>query len=124
MNSQQKQLSPPQPIIEFVSAINRHSTADVLQTLGQNVVITDEGQTYQSIEEARTWCDEKCVAAMITLRMIDVSEVGDETIVAFEIDGSFDKSGLPDPFLMDFYFTIKDSKVIRLSIRLRGESST
>lgn len=121
MKEQQVQLNLPRPIEEFVSAINRHFTTDVLETLGENVVITDEGQTYRGIEEARTWCDEKCVAAMVTLKTVDVSKTDVEAIVAFDIDGSFDKSGLPDPFVMDFYFTINDSKIIRLSIRLRGE---
>src|SRR5260221_8328219 len=111
MNNQQKQLNPPRPIDDFVSAINRHSTTDFLQTLRQNVFITDEGQTYRGIEEARKWCDEKCVAATVTLKMVNVSETDDEAIVAFEIDGSFDKSGLPDPFVMDFHFTIADSKI-------------
>jgi len=38
-------------------------------------------------------------------------------LTAFEIDGSFDKSGLPDPFVMDFCFTIEDSRIVGLSIR-------
>lgn len=120
MNNQPKQSNPPQPIDAFVSAINRHSTADFLTTLGESITVIDEGHTYRGIEEAQTWCDEKCVAAMITLKMIDVSEPGDETSVVFEIDGNFDKSGLPDPLVMDFHFTIKNSKIVGLSIRLHG----
>ena len=121
MGNHRKRLNPPKPIDEFVTAINRHSTADFLTTLGENITITDEGQTYWGIEEARTWCDEKCVAAMVTLEMVDISETDDQIIVAIEIDGSFDKSGLPDPFVMDFHFTLEDSKIARLHIRMHGE---
>lgn len=121
MNNPEKQLNPPQPIEAFVSAINRHSTEDFLTTLGESVAITDEGQTYRGIEEARTWCDEKYVAAMIILEMIDVSKPGNETIVDFEIDGNFDKSGLPDPLVMDFHFAIENGKIVGLSIRLHGD---
>ena len=120
MRKQQEQSNLPPPIVEFVNAINRHNTTDVLQTLGENIVITDEGQEYRGIEEARTWCDEKCVAVKVTLRVVDMNETDDEAIVAFEIDGSFDKSGLPDPFVMNFHFTIADNKVVELFIRLPG----
>jgi hypothetical protein len=45
---------------------------------------------------------------------------GDKAIVTVRVDGDFDKTGLPDPFLMDFHFII-DIRIAALNIRLVGE---
>ena len=47
----------------------------------------------------------------------------DHVIVSANIDGSFDKRGLPDPLQLDFYFSARDDKIVQLII-LRNQSST
>jgi hypothetical protein len=44
-------------------------------------------------------------------------------IVRANIDGPFDKRGLPDPLQLDFYFSARDDKIVQLII-LRNQSST
>ena len=45
----------------------------------------------------------------------------DNFIVIADIDGSFDKRGLPDPLVLAFYFTSHNDLVIQLII-LRNRS--
>ena len=40
---------------------------------------------------------------------------GDE-IVTFKLDGQYDKTGLPDPLLLTFYFSLHEAKICRLII--------
>jgi hypothetical protein len=44
-----------------------------------------------------------------------------KTIVTLRVDGNFDKTGLPDPLLFDFQFTLDTNKICELDIRLPGE---
>jgi hypothetical protein len=44
-----------------------------------------------------------------------------KTIVTLRVDGDFDKTGLPDPLLLDFHFTLDTNKIGALDIRLPGE---
>jgi len=36
--------------------------------------------------------------------------------VTVRCDGTFDKTNLPDPPLLDFYFTVRNEKIVRLII--------
>jgi len=44
-----------------------------------------------------------------------------ETILTVKIDGAFDRTGLPDPLLMDHCFTVAGDKIKTLTCRLAGE---
>jgi len=41
-----------------------------------------------------------------------------QTIVTVKIDGTFDRTGLPDPLVMDLCFTIAGGKIAALTCRL------
>jgi len=50
-----------------------------------------------------------------------VANSGGKTIATVKVDGNFDKTGLPDPFLMAFHFTTDTRRIAALNIRLVGE---
>jgi hypothetical protein len=108
----------PQSIATFIEATNAHNTEGLLETFTRSAVITDEGQEYRGIAAIREWSDEKNIGAKVILDVVDLVNSDGKTIVTVKVDGDFDKTGLPDPFLMDFYFTIDTIKIAALNIRL------
>ena len=116
-----KDLQLPQAIAAFIDATNAHNSEEFLATLTDDAVITDEGHTYRGIAAIKEWSDEKYIGAKVTLDVVDVMNSNGETRVTAKVDGNFDKSGLPDPFLMDFHFTVDARKIFALMIRLAGE---
>ena len=116
-----KELQIPQAIAAFIEATNRHNNDELLSTLTDSSVITDEGQEYRGIATIKIWSAEKYVGAKVTLEVVDAVHSGDKTIVTVKVDGNFDKTGLPDPFLMDFHFTTDTDRIAALNIRLVGE---
>ena len=108
----------PQPIAAFIQATNTHNTDKFLATLTDSAVISDEGHDYRGIAAIKEWSDEKLIGAKVTLEPIKTVKKDGNIIVTAKIDGNFDKTGLPDPFQMDFHFTIDSNKVVALSIRL------
>lgn len=116
-----KNLQIQQSIAAFIEATNAHNTDEFLATLTQSAVITDEGEGYRGIAAIKKWSDEKYIGAKVTLDVVDVVNSNGKTIVTVQVDGNFDKTGLPDPFLMDFHFTTDASKIAALNIRLAGE---
>jgi hypothetical protein len=111
----------PQPIQAFIEATNAHHRDEFLATLSDSAVITDEGQEYRGSGAIHEWSDEKYIGAKVTLEVVDLINRNGKTIVTLKVDGNFDKTGLPDPFLMDFHFTIDKDKIAALDIRLPGE---
>lgn len=114
-------LNIPPPIADFVKAVNEHNAEAFLAVFAENAVIIDEGHKYQGIAAIKEWNDEKNIGANITLRPIETTERDGETILTAEVDGDFDKTGLPDPFLMDLYFTLGENSITKLTYHLAGE---
>jgi SnoaL-like domain len=106
----------PKPIATFIEATNKHNSHEFLAVVADTAIINDEGHDYRGIAEIKKWSDEKVFAAKVTLEPIKISERNDNTVVRMKIDGNFDKTGLPDPLVMDFHFTIDSDKISGLSI--------
>jgi hypothetical protein len=43
-------------------------------------------------------------------------QMGEETIVTTKVDGSYDKTYIPDPLFLDHHFTVCDNKIDTLMI--------
>ncbi len=44
-----------------------------------------------------------------------------ETILTTKVDGNFDRTGLPDPVMINHHFTVEGGKIVSLTCRLAGE---
>ena len=111
-----------EPIKSAIEAANNHDSILFLSNFAETAVVTDEGQEYQGIAAIKKWGDEKLFGANVTFNLIDILPSGDTSVVIAEVDGDFDKTGLPDPFLMALDFVTSRSKIERLSFRLPDES--
>ena len=109
------------PIADFVKAVNEHNNKAFLAVFAENAVITDEGNEYQGIAAIKEWNAEKNIGANITLSPTEITERNGKTVLTAEVDGNFDKTGLPDPFLMDLYFTHDENLISALEYRLAGK---
>ena len=108
----------PKPIKSAIKAANDHDTNSFLSNFVETAVLTDEGQEYHGIEAIGKWSDEKLIGANVTFVITDIKSSGDKTVVTAEVDGDFDKTGLPDPFVMALHFVTVGSKIKHLSFRL------
>ena len=48
-------------------------------------------------------------------------QMGEETIVTTKVDGSYDKTYIPDPLFLDHHFIVRDNKIDTLMIQMTGE---
>jgi hypothetical protein len=108
----------PEPIKSAIKAANDHNTSSFLSNFAETAILTDEGQEYRGIEAIKKWSDEKLIGANVTFEIIDIRTSGHNSVVTAEIDGDFDKTGLPDPFVMALHFATFGSRIERLEFRL------
>jgi hypothetical protein len=106
----------PEPIAAFLEAIKKHDSERLLASIADTALIHDEGQDYRGLKEIKKWSDEKVFAPKVTLNPISMNLRDDKTIVTMKVEGNFDKTGLPDPLLLDFHFVIDATEVTALSI--------
>jgi hypothetical protein len=83
-----------------------------------NAVVKDVGREIRGIAAIKEWASQEIFAVNATLDVIEVAEGAGQTIVTVKIDGTFDRTGLPDPRLMDHCFTIAADKISVLTCRL------
>src|SRR5260370_15948991 len=61
------------------------------------------------------WSSDVCSSDLFAVKVV---EDQGQTIVTAKLDGTFDRTGLPDPFLMDHCFNISRGKIAALTIKL------
>jgi hypothetical protein len=52
----------------------------------------------------------------VTTSPASIAEQYGEVIVHAVTDGEYDKTGLPDPLVLTYYFTVRDDRIVRLII--------
>lgn len=106
----------PQVITDYITASNQPDPAGFVKCFAEDAVVLDEGQERKGKAAIKEWSDEYHFGANVTLEPKETKQDGDEFIVTCKIDGDYDKTGLPDPLLLDYHFKIENGKISRLSI--------
>jgi hypothetical protein len=113
----------PEPIAAFVAATNLHDLDALLATFVDDALVNDQFQEYWGRQAICIWATREIVGASLHMAVVDSSEHYGHVIVRANIDGTFDKRGLPDPLQLDFYFSARHDKIVQLII-LRNQSGT
>jgi uncharacterized protein (TIGR02246 family) len=106
----------PPVISEFIAASNKPDPSEFVDCFSEDAVVLDERQKRHGKEAIKKWSEDYHFGANVTLEPKEIREDKDEVIVTFKLNGDYDKTGLPDPFLLDYHFHIKNNKIINLSI--------
>ena len=66
--------------------------------------------------EVKGWAERDIIGERLTIAVTEVVKHYDNFIVTADIDGNFDRRGLPDPLVLAFYFTAHNDLIIQLII--------
>jgi hypothetical protein len=105
----------------YVRTINEHDPAAFNELFADNVVVDDAGRAFRGREAVKQWSDREIFGAQVTLEVIDVAERDGETVVTTKVDGNFDRTGLPDPVIINQHILAESGKIDRLTCRLLAE---
>jgi hypothetical protein len=103
------------------SCNNEHDPAAFLGLFADNAVVDDNGREFRGLDAIRDWSDREIFAARVTLEVIDSAVRDSDTVVTTKVDGNFDRTGLPDPVIIDHHITVEVGKIVGLKCRLAGE---
>jgi hypothetical protein len=108
----------PGPATDYVRTVNGKDPAGFLALFAENAGIDDAGRIIQGREAIQEWAASDIFAADVTLEVLGASgDDGDATITA-KVDGTFDRTGLPDPLIMTFRIAAQGGKITKLTCRL------
>ena len=114
----------PKPVETYIHAINTGDATALQSSFADDAVVKDVGREIRGIAGIKEWADREIFAVNVTLDVINAIERDGQTIVTVKIDGTFDRTGLPDPLVMDHCFTVAGDKIAALTCRLADKDQS
>jgi len=116
MNTLRNGLHPT--IAAYLAATNRHDPARFLACFAEDAIVDDAGRVRRGIDAIRDWGEREIFTPHVELEVLAISIQGDETVVTTRVEGDFDRTGLPDPVVIEHRITLAGDRISRLTCRL------
>ena len=118
-----KEIKLPAVIENFVQAVNNHNGDAFIHCFAEAAFANDAARSFWGSDKIRKWSDKEMIADKVTLKPEVVMEhYGDYMITALT-DGNYDKKTAPDPLYLDYFFTVRNDKIIKMFVILNKEKS-
>src|SRR5947209_19990966 len=113
------------PIVEaYVRATNNHDASAFIALFADDAVVDDIGREFRGLDAIKAWSDREIFDAQVTLDVIDTAYQDGEIVVTANADGTFYRTGLPDPIILAHHMVVRANRIFRLRWRLAGEKAT
>jgi ketosteroid isomerase-like protein len=106
----------PPLIAAFVEATNSFDLERLMLSFADDALVNDQLRDYWGKAAIKDWAERDIIGERLTIAVTKVVRHYDNFIVTADIDGNFDKRGLPDPLVVAFYFTPHHDLIIQLII--------
>jgi hypothetical protein len=103
-------------VAAFVEAINNRDLERLLATFAEDALVNDQLRDYWGKTSIREWAERDIIGQKLTMVVTTVVEHYGNFVVTADVDGNFDKRGLPDPLVLAFYFTPHGDRIVELII--------
>jgi ketosteroid isomerase-like protein len=106
----------PQVVADHIAACNAHDADAWMATFAPDAMVNDFQREFIGPRAIRAFADKEIFGANVTMAVQHAwDRQGDVTVHAL-IDGTYDKTGLPDPLILSFYFSLRDARITQLII--------
>jgi hypothetical protein len=106
----------PSPVSAYVEATNAFDIDGFLAAFADDALVNDHRDEFVGKEQIRAWAAREIIGDHVTMKVVNVRLLGNHVALKAEIDGDFDKKGLPSPLVLAFYFSVSGGKVSTLVI--------
>ncbi len=106
----------PPLVAAFIEATNRADIERLLATFAEDALVNDQLRDYWGKPAIRQWAERDLVGEGLRIKVTKVVNHHGNCIVTADVDGNFDKRGLPDPLVLALYFTTHSTHLVQLII--------
>lgn len=108
----------PQPAVAYVNAVNRGNPADLIAAFCDDAIVNDNGREFRGRPAIQAWSESDIFAAAVTLEVLSVADRAGSMVFVAKVDGNFDRTGLPDPVLIEHTIVADGPRIAELTCRL------
>src|SRR5580700_2021167 len=102
--AQNTPVAVPPLVAVYVEATNGFDLERLVAAFADDALVNDQLRDYWGKTAIRDWAERDIIGERLTIAVTKVVKHYDNFIVTADIDGNFDKRGLPDPLVLAFYF--------------------
>jgi hypothetical protein len=106
----------PAIVAEYIVAVNALDTDRIVATFTQDAYVNDNRREIWGTEAMRAFFAKEFVGDHVTMEVREVIDHHGDILVRAAFDGTYDKTNLPDDFVMTSYFSIRDGKISSLAV--------
>jgi hypothetical protein len=111
----------PPLVAAYVKATNSFDLDGLLTAFADDALVNDQLRDYWGKSAIREWAARDIIGERLTMHVVKIMEHYGHFILTANIDGNYDKRGLPDPLVLTFYFSAHGDQIVQLII-LRNQS--
>ena len=118
-----KEIKLPAVIEKFIVAVNGHNGDAFIHCFAEDAFVNDAARNFRGVEQIKKWSDKEMIGDKVTMKPDTIIEhYGDYMITALT-DGNYDKNLAPDPTYLDYFFTVKNDKIVTMFVVINKEKS-
>jgi ketosteroid isomerase-like protein len=106
----------PAIIAEYIDAVNALDTDRIVATFTPDAYVNDNRREIWGTEAMRAFFAKEFVGDHVTMDVREVVDHHGDILVRARFDGTYDKTNLPDDFVMTSYFSVRDGKIVSLAV--------
>ena len=106
----------PAPVSAYVEATNSFNLDALVAVFDDEALVNDHRDEFIGRERIRAWAAREIIGDHVTMKVVSQRLLGNHVALKAEVDGDFDKKGLPSPLVLAFYFCVAGDKVSALVI--------
>jgi hypothetical protein len=106
----------PQVVVRHIDAHRSHDLETFMSSLAADALVNDAQREILGHPAIRAWAEKEIFGDNVTLQIEAAFEHFGNSIVRCRVDGDFDKSNLPDPLILTYYFSIQDQHITQIII--------
>jgi ketosteroid isomerase-like protein len=106
----------PPVIAAYIKASNEADLNAFLNIFTDGALVNDIQREFRGKVAIGKWAEREIFGANVTMEVMRAVDHYGEVIVTAKLDGTYDKTGLPDPLILTFYFTVREDKITMLII--------
>jgi hypothetical protein len=109
-------LDLPVPVKHFVQAMNGYDLDGLVATFTQEALVNDRRREHAGRSEIRTWLAREIVGDKVRMDVSETRAHEPGFRVIAKVTGDYDKTNLPDPLTLRFYFSLAETGIAQLVI--------
>jgi hypothetical protein len=112
----------PPIVAEHIAAVNAFDTDRIVKTFAADAYVNDLQREIWGDDAIWKFMDKDFVGDHVTMEVREIIDNYGDIIVRAKWDGTYDKTNLPDELIVTSYFSLRDGKIVSLTIMMNQPS--